>query len=109
MNLFKGLIKCMNCGRNFNFKNDHGQYIYLCSGYKNYGSKVCQRNVIFEDDLIKIVQLHYHINSRGEHKNLILSEDIINNIDKIYVDGDQISIFYKDGTKSEWNNSHLAI
>ena len=101
MNLFKGLIKC-SCGKNFNFKNDNGVPIYLCSGYKNYGSTYCPRNIIHEKDIISVIELHL--------SHALLNREIIKeNINRIEVDKDVISIFYYDGSKSEWNNSILKI
>lgn len=96
----------MNCKKHYNFKNDHGQYYYICSGYKNYGSTYCYRNVVREEDLIHLIQLHLS----NELKNIILNEEIIKeHIDRIEVDGDLITIFYKDGTISEWSNTHLSV
>jgi hypothetical protein len=102
MNLLKGLIKCKSCGKNFNFKNDNGTPIYLCSGYKNYGSKYCPRNIIHEKDIKSVVELHLSRTSLGK-------EIIKENVNIIEVNGDLITIFYKDGSKSEWNNSRLSI
>ncbi len=101
MNLFKGLIKC-SCGKNFNYKNDNGIPIYLCSGYKNYGSKYCPRNIIHEKDIIEVIKMHI--------SQVSLDREIIKeNINRIEVDGELITIFYVDGTKSEWDNSKLLI
>ena len=102
MNLFKGLIKCKSCGKNFNFKNDNGSYIYLCSGYKNYGSTYCPRNVVHEKDIMSVIELHL---SQASLDKEIIKE----HVNKIEVDGDLISIFYNDGSKTEWNNSRLSI
>ncbi|MBZ9622819.1 zinc ribbon domain-containing protein [Clostridium sp. FP2] len=106
MSLFKGLIKCKKCGKNFNFKNDHSQYIYLCSGYKNYGSNYCQRNIIYESDLINIISLHQELSYK---RRLLNEDDIKEDISKIEVDMDNIIISYKDGTQSEWNKSILSV
>ncbi len=109
MNLFKGKIKCLNCGKNYNYKNDNSVAIYICSGYKNYGSKYCQRNIVHEDDLIKLVQLHYQLDTKKYDKNsVLLKEYIQENINKIEVDGDKITIFYKDEI-SEWDKRNLLI
>lgn len=105
MNLFKGLIKCKSCGKNYNFKNDNGIPIYVCAGYKNYGSNFCPRNIIHEKNLIRLVKLHMD----STNKNYVLLEEYIKEyIQRIEVDGDNIKIFYQDGI-SEWNNSKLKI
>ena len=100
MNLFKGLIKCSSCSRNYNFKNDNGIPIYLCSTYKNYGSKFCKRNIVHEKDLISIVSLHLKISD-------LTAEIIRQHISKIEVNGDLIIIYYLDNTISEWCNDKL--
>jgi hypothetical protein len=105
MNLFKGLIFC-SCGKKFNFKNDNGSYIYLCSGYKNYGSTYCPRNIIHEKDIISVIELHL---SRTLKSLILNAETIKEHVNKIEVDGDLISIFYTDGSKSEWTNNKLEI
>lgn len=106
MNLFKGLIICKQCGKKYNFKPDNGSKIYICSGYKNYGSSFCKRNIVREQDIVDLVTLHLAM----PLKNIILSEEIIKeHIDRIEVNGQMISIFYKDGSKTEWTNSHLSI
>lgn len=103
----------MNCGKFFNFKNDNGIYIYICSGYKNYGSKFCPRNVVHEKDLISLVKLHMSKHLNKSHKKQILYEDlerfIKENIVKIEVDKDNIEILYSDCTRSFWNKKDLIL
>jgi len=101
MNLFKGKIKCMKCHRNYNFKDDNGSYIYLCSTYKNRGSSACPRNAIHEKDLIHIVNLHCHM----AVKNI----DLIELIDRIEVDGEMVTIYYSDETVTIWDRNKLEI
>jgi len=100
-NLFKGLIICKSCSKRFNYKEDNGNLIYVCSGYKNYGSKFCKRNILREIDLINLVELHLSTSN----KNVIL-KDVI---DRIEVDGESVTIYYLDGTKTEWCNSKLEV
>ena len=105
MNLFKGLIKCANCGKNYNYRNDHGQEIFLCSGKKNYGVKFCDSNVIKQNDLIYLIKKHCQIYK----KEFILSQDKIKElIEKITIEiNGEINIYYKDGKISKLNTNNL--
>jgi hypothetical protein len=102
MSLFKGLIICKKCGKKYNGKLEGKTYNYICSGYKNYGSKYCPRNILHEKDIISVVKMHLSQASLD-------GETVKENINRIEVDEELISIFYKDGSKSEWNNSKLKI
>lgn len=107
MNIFKGKIKCKLCGnRNYNFKNDHGQHIYLCSTYKNYGYQHCPRNVIFEKDLISIISKH--INLQNKDRVEVPISELSASVLTIEVNGQHLKIYYTDGTTSEWNNEKLT-
>lgn len=110
MNLFKGKIRCLKCNHNYNYKNDNGIPIYICSGYKNYGFTYCKRNAIREKDLLDIITLHLSSGRKRGCKTAVLSYEFIQEIiDRIEIDGDSISIYYKDGSKSEWDKSNLTI
>lgn len=107
MNLFKGKIKCKSCGKNFNFKPDHGQDIYICSGYKNYGSSFCARNRIKEQDLINIIEKHIRLKEDASIQ--ISLEEISSHVVRIEVLQEHITIYYSDSSTSEWNNDKLLI
>lgn len=56
INLFTGFLKCGDCNGGFmkiNKKNDIPSYI--CSNYHHYGSKLCQRHKITEEQLKEII------------------------------------------------------
>lgn len=106
MNIFKGLIKCKLCGKNYNYKNDHGTKYYICSGYKNYGINYCPRNQLKLEDLLYIIKNHCDI----KHKELELTKEGIRQlIDKIEVYGeDKLKILWKDGEITEWSSKKIS-
>jgi hypothetical protein len=105
-NIFKGKIKCLNCKKNFNYKPDNGQHIYICSGYKNYGSKFCPRNFVREQDLIDIVERHIRNNSEGRIQ--ISLDEIPSLVERIEVLQEHIKIIYKNKEISEWTNTKIT-
>ena len=104
MNLFKGKIYCLQCGRRYNYKPDNGSHIYICSTYKNYGT--CKRNMIKESDLINIITKHIHI--KEPNRVQISIEEIPSLVGRIEVLHEHITIYYVDGSKSEWCGIKLA-
>lgn len=102
MNLFRGLIFCKKCGKKYNGKPEGKNYNYVCSTYKNYGVGACTRGLVKEQELVDLISLHFS-------QELITREFITDNILGIEVDGDLITIFYKDGSKSEWSIRSLLI
>lgn len=98
-NLFKGKIKCEICGKNYNFKLDHNIPVYICSGYKNYGSNFCPRNQILQKDLINIVQKHLELQGRVN----VPINDLNQSVVKITANLCSLLIEYDDDSTSEWN------
>ena len=97
MNLLKNKIFCLNCGKKYNRKNNHGQYILLCSGRNNYGVKFCHSKIIKEKNLIEIINYHCKIYNKKEI-----------DIDKIEVNiFGEVKIKYKDGKISKWSSDKL--
>ncbi|MBU3186675.1 recombinase family protein [Clostridium estertheticum] len=101
-NLFKGLIYCKSCGKKFGFKREGNAFNYICSGYNNYGKDFCVRNVVKQSDLEHLVNLHFGINFSTKS---IVEDNVI----RIEVDKDLITIFYLDGGISKWNNNELKV
>ena len=100
-NIFKKLIHC-SCGKIFNYKDEKGTPIYLCSRYKNEGKLACPRNAIKESDLLNIIKLH----TNQEPKTNGDVREIVSHID---INGNLIIIYYRDGSKTEWSNNLLKI
>lgn len=93
---FKGLIKCMECGKNYNFRDEHGTKVFVCSTAKNYGRKSCPNSPrINMDRLLFIIEQHCKIHNKDYD---ITKTKLF--VRKIEVEPDKITIFYKDGTKS---------
>lgn len=103
MNLFKGKIYCLRCGKRYNFKNDNGSYIYICSGYKNYGSSFCPRNMIQEQDIINIILKHLKL----QEMTNISMEKLRDEVERIDVRDNALFIQYIDGSISEWNDEKI--
>lgn len=65
--LFKGLIKCIDCGKNYRGVMERKIPSYVCSGFTNYGKEFCQRFKIKEGDLLDIVKSFYEVEiQKGE-------------------------------------------
>jgi hypothetical protein len=98
---FKGLVKCLNCNKNFKRKLERKKSILVCSGYANYGKQFCAYNPISEEELILAISKHLAVLGRrieGEIKGVV---------DKIEVkNGVGYTIYYKDGSKSIVDNSN---
>ena len=105
MSYFKGLIQCLNCGKNYNFKNDHNLHVYICSGTKNYGSEFYPRRIIKEEDLLYLVENHCRIYNLKFDVNKIRTGELV---EKITVDTNgEIKIYYIDGKLSLWNSTNI--
>lgn len=87
---FKGLIKCVDCGKNYKKKSERGKQVYICSGYANYGSTFCSRYQIEHDRLVRII--NHHIG--GE------VEDVREVVKTIEVKNGTITIKYSDDSFS---------
>lgn len=86
----------MECGKNYNFRNEHGTGVFICSTAKNYGRKSCPNSPrINMDRLLFIIGQHCKIHN----KNYDITKTKLF-VRKIEVSPDKIVIFYRDGTKS---------
>lgn len=94
MNIFKGLIKCKNCGKNYKFKMLRKKPAYICSGFANYGKEFCTSYFIEEEEIINVITRHLEINKKRVEKPY---EEYVKQIEVI---GEGYRIIYKDGTKS---------
>ena len=54
-NLFKGIIKCSVCGKNYIRKIKHNKPIWICNTYNKLGSKYCSSKQIPEHALLEQV------------------------------------------------------
>lgn len=91
-NIFKGLIKCLNCGKNFKLKMERKQPNYICGGFSNYGKEFCERFSIKEEELIYTIVKHYEIQGKKIEGNVADYVSTIEVKDRGY------KIYYKDGS-----------
>lgn len=97
MGFLKGLIKCGECGKNYNFKNNtNNNYVYICSQRKNYGANKCNAPIIKESFLLDLIETHLrHLDKEYSPTKIKLF------VSEIRISNDLIKILYKDGTYSE--------
>ena len=106
MNIFKNLIKCRLCGKNYNYKNDHGTKYYICSGYKNYGTNYCKRYQLKIEDLLYMIRKHCDIHNKDIELTYQFMKELI---DRIEVYGEEeINIFWNDGKITKFNNNQIV-
>lgn len=105
MYFFKGLIKCMKCGKNYRGKRERNKKVYVCSGYTNYGSSFCERHQIEEDELLDTIKRHLFIKDIDYTK--YTNQELADKVKKIEANGEEVVIFYKDGDKSIWSPNKL--
>lgn len=103
MNDLNGLIKCQECGKNYNFKNNtNNNYVYVCQTRKNYGASKCNAPIIKESFLLDIIRQHCEI------QNKLFSESKVKLfVREIRIDRNEIKIFYKNGDVSEINSNGI--
>ncbi len=94
--LFKNLIICTKCNKNFNTKNNNGTINYICQTRKNRGKDYCDSEILKEDFLIDIIQKNRGLN--GKDFNLSKVKQTIKIIE---VNGTDINIKFKDGSEIE--------
>jgi hypothetical protein len=101
------MIKCLICGKKYNYKNNHEQEVFICSGKKNYGTKFCNNVDIKQNDLLYVIEKHYKLYDKKFEIELT-EEGIRELIDKIEVEeGNIVKIYYKDGESSEYNSNTI--
>ena len=103
--LFRGLIKCLNCGKNYKTKIERKKPIYICSGFANYGKNFCSYNPITEEDLV------YTITKHLELKNRKITKSLNEYVKVIEVKGNGYRVIYKDGDESKinWNDGEYGV
>lgn len=95
MNAFRGLIKCLDCGKNFKRKLERGKPYQVCSGYANYGKNYCSYNPLSEEELMLTISKHFVVLGRR------IEGEIRDYVKKIEVkSGVGFTIYYRDGSKS---------
>jgi len=106
MNIFKGLIKCKLCNKNYNYKNDRGVIYYICSGYKNYGSDFCKGQRIKVDDLIYLVQKHCEMKNK-EYELTNKSMKSLIKVINVYAN-ENMEIIWMDKNITKYNDSKIV-
>ena len=106
LNIFKGKIKCNNCGKNYKFKMIRKRAGYVCSGFSNYGKEFCSSYFLLEEDIIDTVNRHAFL-----HNKDINTEEVAQYVKNIEVEGEGYKINYTDGEQSLVNvkNEHGMI
>lgn len=99
MSMFKGLIKCGVCKKNYRKKMERKRIAYCCSGYMNHGREYCTYRPVFEDDLIMIISKHFAVQGKS------IRGDVRDYIKQIEVSLSGLLIQYVDGSRSIIDNS----
>lgn len=92
--LFKDLIKCTKCNKNYNTKNNNGTINYICQTRKNRGKDYCDSEILKETFLIDVIQKNRELN--GKEFNLSRVKQTVKIIE---VNGSDINIKFKDGSE----------
>lgn len=90
--LFKGLIKCTQCDKNYNPKNNNGTINYICQTRKNRGKDYCDSRILKEDFLINLIEKNREIRNKTFNKSRVKQT-----IETIEVNGNNICIKFVDG------------
>lgn len=100
--LFKGLIKCKQCNKNYNSKNNNGTIDYICQTRKNRGKDYCDSRILKEDFLIYLIEKNREINNKTFNKSRVKQT-----IKVIEVNGNNICIKFVDGTMVKTSGSSV--
>jgi len=86
-----GLIKCVDCGKNYRGKLERKKCCYICGGYSNKQTQ-CIRYQIEEEQLIYITTKHLSLRGRQVEEGRTLKDYI----ERIEVSGGEktIKIYY---------------
>lgn len=92
-----GLIKCVDCRKNYRGKKERDKKVYICSGYSNKQTE-CKRYRLMEEELVYLISKHIEIKG----KRAIDEKDLVSYIKKIDVSGENKSftIYYKDNSET---------
>ena len=106
MNLFKSLIKCTQCNKNYKYKRERGKSVYICSGYANYGKDFCTRRKIDEEHLVIVLKTGFVNNDIEWTRD---NDYISTHVKEIQVDknGDIEIVFYRHES-TFWNSNRLG-
>lgn len=104
--MYKGLINCLNCGKNYKHKLIKGRSYYICSGYANYGKTFCTNFTISEEEINETIHRHIEL-----VQNKRIDKSLTEYIKSVEVIGEGYKIHYKDNTVSLMNcpNEHGMI
>jgi hypothetical protein len=102
---FRGLIKCLNCGKNYKTKTERKKPVYICSGFANYGKEFCSYFPLQEEDLSYTVTKHLML------QNKRIESSLSEHVQVIEVKNTGYRILYNDGTESliNWNGSEYGV
>lgn len=73
--IYRGLLKCEHCGKNFRRKVTNGKAYWMCATYNMYGKNACPSRQIPEDILNDIVANELEIKTLS---NELLKEHVVN-------------------------------
>lgn len=100
--LFKGLIKCKQCDKNYNTKNNNGTINYICQTRKNRGKDYCDSRILKEDFLIYLIEKNRKIRNKTFNKSRVKQT-----IKIIEVNGNNICIKFIDGAMVKISSSSV--
>src|SRR5574344_171312 len=85
-NLFKGLIKCENCGCNYLRKMNHNKFVWACSTHSSLGREACSSMGVPESAIIKGLKVIFSIDKVDK---MFINE----NIKSIVVQPDRLLVY----------------
>jgi hypothetical protein len=91
---FAGLIKCLECGKNYRGKKQRDKPVYICATHSRDSSK-CIRIVLKEEELIYVVSKHVALQGNSIKGEL---SEYVKTIEVNRQGGYQI--LFKDSTRS---------
>lgn len=95
-----GLIKCLNCGKNYRGKKQRNKVVYICSTYNRDSSK-CMRFVIEEEELLDVIK--HHVDIKNQWETIIeakTEKELSNLVELVEVKDGGYRIIYKSGGES---------
>ena len=104
MAMFSGIIKCTQCNKNFNFKDNNGTHEYVCQTRKNKGIETCNSTVLKEEELFELIEAHCEFYNKEFGKSKVKLF-----VNKIEVDKIGYIIYFKDGNKIECTENYVSL
>jgi hypothetical protein len=96
---FSTLIMCKKCGKKYKAKKERGKIKYVCSGYERFGKEFCERNILKEEELDKMLEFKF--------KKKFTVKEVWDIVDQVIADGEDYLIFYKDGSLQEKSKNFI--